>query len=148
MADTPDGYCLPPPDLPLTSSSLPSSPGGEVSPYAACSPRAVGALELRFPATLLAGLGLADVPDRDDPLNWAELCALLAGRFAQRTREEWIAVFAGGEACVEPVLSITEAAADRRPRCTAPLMALSTSGRFSVISATPSAVRGGAAGAR
>jgi alpha-methylacyl-CoA racemase len=73
---------------------------------------AVGALEPQFYAALLAGLGLEDLPDRGDPRNWPELRARLAARFAQRTRDEWTAVFAGSDACAEPVLSLTEAAAD------------------------------------
>jgi alpha-methylacyl-CoA racemase len=73
---------------------------------------AVGALEGRFYAALLAGLGLADVPDRGDPRNWPELRARFAARFAERSRDEWTATFAGTEACVEPVLSLREAAAD------------------------------------
>jgi alpha-methylacyl-CoA racemase len=73
---------------------------------------AVGALEPQFYTAFLAGLGLTDVPDRNDPRNWPELRARLAARFAERTRDEWVAVFAGGDACTEPVLSLTEAAAD------------------------------------
>ena len=73
---------------------------------------AVGALEPQFYAALLAGLGLANVPDRHDPRNWPELRALLAARFKDRTRDEWAAVFAGSDACVEPVLSLNEAAGD------------------------------------
>jgi alpha-methylacyl-CoA racemase len=73
---------------------------------------AVGALEPQFYAALLAGLGLADAPDRADPRNWPALRALLAARFKDRTREEWAAVFEGTDACVEPVLSLHEAAAD------------------------------------
>jgi alpha-methylacyl-CoA racemase len=73
---------------------------------------AVGALEPRFYAALLSGLGLADAPDRADPRNWPALRALLAARFKDRTRDEWAAAFAGTDACVEPVLSLTEAAAD------------------------------------
>jgi alpha-methylacyl-CoA racemase len=73
---------------------------------------AVGALEPRFYAALLAGLGLTDVPDREDPQHWPELRALFSARFKDRTRDEWAAAFAGSEACVEPVLSLHEAAAD------------------------------------
>jgi alpha-methylacyl-CoA racemase len=73
---------------------------------------AVGALEPQFYAALLAGLGLEDLPDRGDPRNWPELRARLAARFAERTRDEWAGVFAGSDACTEPVLSLTEAAAD------------------------------------
>jgi alpha-methylacyl-CoA racemase len=73
---------------------------------------AVGALEPQFYAALLAGLGLSDVPARNDPQNWPELRALFAARFKDRTRDEWAAAFAGTDACVEPVLSMHEAAAD------------------------------------
>jgi alpha-methylacyl-CoA racemase len=73
---------------------------------------AVGALEPRFYADLVDGLGLTDPPDRADPRNWPQLRELLAGRFKDRTREEWTVTFAGTDACVEPVLSLTEAAAD------------------------------------
>jgi alpha-methylacyl-CoA racemase len=73
---------------------------------------AVGALEPQFYAALLTGLGLPDAPDRADPRNWPALRALLTARFSERTRDEWTVVFAGTDACVEPVLSLTEAAAD------------------------------------
>jgi alpha-methylacyl-CoA racemase len=73
---------------------------------------AVGALEPRFYAALLDGLALTDPPDRADPRNWPALRELLSARFAERTREEWTAVFEGTDACVEPVLSLTEAAAE------------------------------------
>ncbi|GAA4849740.1 CaiB/BaiF CoA-transferase family protein [Saccharopolyspora rosea] len=71
---------------------------------------AVGALEPRFYAELLDRLGLTgEVPDRDDPANWPELRARFAEVFRTRTRAEWAAVFDGSDACVAPVLSMTEA---------------------------------------
>jgi alpha-methylacyl-CoA racemase len=73
---------------------------------------AVGALEPRFYAALLSGLSLEDLPDRHDPRNWPELRARLSARFSERTRDQWAAAFAGSEACVEPVLSLNEAARD------------------------------------
>jgi alpha-methylacyl-CoA racemase len=74
---------------------------------------AVGALEPKFYAALLDGLALTDdAPNRSDPRNWPALRALLTARFAERTRDEWTATFAGTDACVEPVLSLHEAAAD------------------------------------
>jgi alpha-methylacyl-CoA racemase len=73
---------------------------------------AVGALEPRFYAALLDGLGLPDPPDRADPRNWPALRDLLTARFKTRTRDEWTATFVGTDACVEPVLSLHEAAAD------------------------------------
>ena len=75
---------------------------------------AVGALEEPFYRALLAGLGLdpARVPDRDDPAAWPALREVIAARFASRARDEWVAVFAGTDACVTPVLTVAEAAAD------------------------------------
>ncbi|UQU61736.1 CoA transferase [Couchioplanes caeruleus] len=73
---------------------------------------AVGALEPRFYGELLAGLGLdgdPELPGRDDADAWDTLRARFAERFAQRTRDEWTAVFAGLDACVAPVLTPAEA---------------------------------------
>ncbi|MFE7458678.1 CaiB/BaiF CoA transferase family protein [Streptomyces sp. NPDC057554] len=73
---------------------------------------AVGALEERFYADLLTGLGLAPgtLPDRADRTNWPALRTAFAARFATRTREEWTAEFTGTQACVTPVLTVREAA--------------------------------------
>jgi alpha-methylacyl-CoA racemase len=73
---------------------------------------AVGALEPRFYAALLAGLGLtgaADLPDQYDRAGWPVLRRRFAARFAQRTRAEWTVVFADVDACVAPVLAPAEA---------------------------------------
>lgn len=73
---------------------------------------AVGALEERFFVALLDGLGLSaeDFGDRYDPAGWPALRRELADRFAARTRDEWAAAFDGTEACVTPVLTVSEAA--------------------------------------
>src|SRR6266702_1749861 len=73
---------------------------------------AVGEIESRFYAALLAGLGLTEAPDRGDPGNWPRLRELFTARFAERSRDDWADTFAGTEACVEPVLSLHEAAED------------------------------------
>lgn len=73
---------------------------------------AVGAIEPQFFAALLEGLGLCDIPDRDDEANWPELRDLFARRFKEKTRDEWAAIFAGTDACVEPVLTMHEAVVD------------------------------------
>jgi alpha-methylacyl-CoA racemase len=75
---------------------------------------AVGALEPQFYAELLDGLGLdpGATPDRDDAANHGALRALFASTFATRSRDEWTAAFAGRDACVAPVLGLTEAPAD------------------------------------
>jgi alpha-methylacyl-CoA racemase len=73
---------------------------------------AVGALEPQFYAELLTRLELTDLPSRDDPANHPVIRERLAARFRERTRDEWDAHFAGSDACVAPVLGLSEAAAD------------------------------------
>jgi len=73
---------------------------------------AVGALEERFYAQFVRGLGLDpdELPDRDDPEHWPALRRLFALRFAEADRDSWATRFEGTEACVTPVLSLEEAA--------------------------------------
>ena len=72
---------------------------------------AVGALEPKFYAELLGRLGLdpAGLPGQYDRAGWPALRAVFSARFAERTRDEWAAVFAGSDACVVPVLSMADA---------------------------------------
>jgi len=77
---------------------------------------AVGALEAKFYAALLAGLGLDQPADGEPPLphqldesGWPVLREKFTAAFASRTRDEWEQVFAGTDACVSPVLSPAEA---------------------------------------
>ncbi|MFD5694252.1 CaiB/BaiF CoA transferase family protein [Streptomyces rubiginosohelvolus] len=71
---------------------------------------AVGPLEGQFYAEFARLLGIADAfPDRWDLARWDELRAAVTERFLTRTRAEWTEVFAGSDACVAPVLSLTEA---------------------------------------
>jgi alpha-methylacyl-CoA racemase len=76
---------------------------------------AVGALEDKFYAQLLDGLGLSGDPacrdDRTDPRSWPALRARLAAAFAGRSQPAWSEVFEGTDACVTPVLTMGEAAA-------------------------------------
>jgi alpha-methylacyl-CoA racemase len=46
-----------------------------------------------------------------DRSAWPEMARRIGAVFATRTRDEWVRAFAGREACVTPVLSVTEAAA-------------------------------------
>jgi alpha-methylacyl-CoA racemase len=71
---------------------------------------AVGALEPRFYAELIAGLGLdpGELPDRFDPDTWPDLHRRFAEVFAGRTAAHWAEVFDGTDACVTPVLSMSE----------------------------------------
>jgi alpha-methylacyl-CoA racemase len=72
---------------------------------------AVAATEAQFYAILIErlGLDLRELPDRDDPTNWPGLIGVFAEKFRSRTREEWMAVFEGTDACVTPVLTFGEA---------------------------------------
>lgn len=72
---------------------------------------AVGPLEPQFFAELIERLGLEDepVPSQLDPAGWEALRGMLRDRFRTRTREEWMEVFEGLDACVAPVLSLSEA---------------------------------------
>jgi alpha-methylacyl-CoA racemase len=74
---------------------------------------AVGAIERPFYQALLAGLGLdeRDLPDRHDPAEWSGLKERFAAVFRSRTRDEWAERFAATDACVAPVLTLTEAPA-------------------------------------
>ncbi len=77
---------------------------------------AVGALEpafyRRFVELLFAPEGPPDgLPDQQDRAGWPLLRRVFAQRFAQRSRQEWAKVFEGSDACVAPVLSMSEAPA-------------------------------------
>jgi alpha-methylacyl-CoA racemase len=71
----------------------------------------VGAIEGPFYDELIDGLGLAgdELPDRRDEANWPALKERFAAVFRTRPRDEWARQFAGTDACVAPVLSLTEA---------------------------------------
>ena len=68
----------------------------------------VGALEPQFYAELLRLLEL-DLPDRDDPANLPEIRERLTARFKERTQEQWAEVFDGTDACVAPILPLSQA---------------------------------------
>jgi alpha-methylacyl-CoA racemase len=72
---------------------------------------AVGALEPKFFAELLARLGIDEtsLPAQYDRSGWPELRARLTEVFAGRTQTEWVELFAGSDACVAPVVSPRDA---------------------------------------
>lgn len=72
---------------------------------------AVGAIEPKFYAELLARLGVAgeSLPTQFDRGRWPELRQRFAQVFRSRTRDEWAAVFEGSDACFAPVLTFSEA---------------------------------------
>ena len=71
----------------------------------------VGALEPQFYAELLRLLELTDTaPDRDDIDQLGALRESLTAKFKERTQAEWTEIFEGTDACVAPVLPLSEAA--------------------------------------
>ncbi|MEV6969644.1 CaiB/BaiF CoA-transferase family protein, partial [Hamadaea sp. NPDC051192] len=68
---------------------------------------AVGPLEPRFFAEFAQRLGQPDLVDLQyDAGRWPELRERLRTAFAGRTRAEWTEIFADGDSCVAPVLSL------------------------------------------
>ena len=74
---------------------------------------AVGAIERKFYAELLKGIGLEghDLPDQMDRSSWPAMKERFAAIFATKTRDEWTEIFEGVDACTTPVLSPFEAPA-------------------------------------
>ena len=75
----------------------------------------VQCLEAKFYAIFLDCLGLSDDPlfdDQYDPAKWPAQSRLLGQLFAREPLAHWVDVFDGTDACVAPVLSPQEAAAD------------------------------------
>ncbi|MBW8751191.1 MAG: CoA transferase [Propionibacteriales bacterium] len=70
----------------------------------------VGALEPQFYEVFLDLLGIREAaPDRYDVDRADELREVIAARFRERTQAEWAAVFDGTDACVAPILPMSEA---------------------------------------
>lgn len=106
---------------------------------------AVGAIEPKFYAELLTGLGLegATLPAQMDREHWPAMKERFASIFRTRTRDEWTAIFVNTDACVAPVLSPREAAhhpynVGRRVFSTEGTVQPNPAPRFSK---TPSAIR-------
>ena len=72
---------------------------------------AIGALEPQFWDVVVQTLGLVDPPDQNDRSTWPQLREQLAAAFGTRTRDEWAEVFEPLDACVSPVLTLSEARA-------------------------------------
>lgn len=74
---------------------------------------AIGAIEPQFYAKLLELTGLAEDPDMAaqlDPAAWDRLRDRLGPVIASKTRAEWDEISRGTDACMSPILSLTEAA--------------------------------------
>ncbi len=71
----------------------------------------IGAIEARFYDELIERLGLAGekLPGQNEREHWPALRARFEQVFAAKTRDEWVKVFEGSDACFAPVLSFSEA---------------------------------------
>jgi len=69
------------------------------------------AIEPRFFAQLLETLGVSDISSGDQykQKKWPAQTQQFASIFASKTRDAWCDLFAGKDACLAPVLSLTEA---------------------------------------
>ena len=108
---------------------------------------AVGALEQRFYDEFTQVLGLTPAEaERDDPARWPVLQGRFAVIFSRRTRAEWEAVFEGVDACVAPVLSMTEAPTNKHVQARGDFETIDgvlQPGPAPRFSRTPSAVQSG-----
>ncbi|MBW2096619.1 MAG: CoA transferase [Deltaproteobacteria bacterium] len=73
---------------------------------------AVGAIEDKFYDELLKGLNVDPygLPQQYDQTKWPEMKKVFTEVFKTKTRDEWVAIFDGTDACVAPVLELDEAA--------------------------------------
>ena len=70
---------------------------------------AVGAIEPKFWREFCRLLPLdSDLEEQQDPARWPALRERIAARFKTKTRQEWTDLFFDTDACVAPVLSLTE----------------------------------------
>ena len=70
---------------------------------------AIGAIEAKFFEELVQRLGLSGLPPQNERARWPEMREAFAKTFKQKTRDEWVKVFEGSDACFAPVLTFTEA---------------------------------------
>jgi alpha-methylacyl-CoA racemase len=70
---------------------------------------AIGAIEAKFYEELLQRLQLSGLPPQNDRAGWPAMREAFARAFKAQTRDEWVKVFEGSDACFAPVLSFSEA---------------------------------------
>ena len=71
---------------------------------------AVGAIEPQFYHELVKCLSLDinDLPEQNDSSKWPEMKELFAKIFKSKTRDEWVEICDGTDACLTPVLTLDE----------------------------------------
>jgi len=70
---------------------------------------AIGAIEAKFFEELVQRLGLSGLPPQNERARWPEMREAFAKTFKQKTRDDWVKVFEGSDACFAPVLTFSEA---------------------------------------
>ena len=71
---------------------------------------AVGAIEGRFYKEFIMGLGIdpSSLPHQYDMPKWPDMKERFAEVFRTKTRDEWMEIFEGKDACVAPILALNE----------------------------------------
>ena len=74
---------------------------------------AVGSIEPQFYSVLLEKLEISDLKfqDQHNKELWPELKIIMKDKIKEKTRDEWADIFDGTDACVAPVLNLSEAPA-------------------------------------
>jgi len=74
----------------------------------------VAAIESKFHAEMFKIMELDSslVADQMNREEWPKLKKIMAERFASKTRDEWVAIMGGSDACFAPVLELDEVAND------------------------------------
>ncbi len=74
----------------------------------------VAAIESKFHAEMfkLMELDSSIVADQMNREEWPKLKKIMTERFASKTRDEWVAIMGGSDACFAPVLELDEVAKD------------------------------------
>ena len=72
---------------------------------------AVGSIEPQFYKVLLEKLEISDSKFEDQHTKklWPELKTIIGKKIKEKTRDEWANIFDGSDACVAPVLNLSEA---------------------------------------
>jgi alpha-methylacyl-CoA racemase len=71
----------------------------------------VAAIEPKFYAELLQGTGISELDPaaQFDQSTWPTQVDVFSAAFSKQTRDEWAECFSGTDACVAPILSLSEA---------------------------------------
>ena len=72
---------------------------------------AIGSIEPQFYAVLLEKLEISDpkFQNQHNRDQWPELKTIIRNKIKEKTRDEWADIFDGSDACVAPVLNLSEA---------------------------------------